>query len=209
MRTVAAIGDAGGRAFAEPLDLRDQASVENAVAAAAAAFDGLDVLVNNAGVPSPGKAAIDVSRAEWEANIAFNLSGTFFMTTAFGRYLIGRRRAGCVVSLASTHGAVGFAGTAGYGISRAGISHMTRILAVEWAPQNVRVNAIAPGTTVMESRRPMLQDPERYATTLNRIPLRRFGDPAEMAGEIRYLVSPLASYITGQTLLLDGGLTAY
>jgi NAD(P)-dependent dehydrogenase (short-subunit alcohol dehydrogenase family) len=208
-RTVAAIGEAGGRALPLSLDLRDQASVEKAVADTVAAFGGLDVLVNNAGVPSPGKPAIEVSRAEWENNIGINLTGTFFMSTAVGRYLINARRPGCVVSLASTHGTVGFAGTSAYGIAKAGISHMTRILAIEWAPHNIRVNAIAPGTTLTESRRPMLQDAERHAQMLNRIPLGRFGDPAEMAGAIRYLVSPLASYITGQILLLDGGLTAY
>jgi len=86
---------------------------------------------------------------------------------------------------------------------------MTRILAVEWAPHNIRVVAIAPGTTLTESRRPMLQDPDRHAAMLGRIPLRRFGNAEEMAGAIRYLVSPQASYITGQILLLDGGLTAY
>jgi NAD(P)-dependent dehydrogenase (short-subunit alcohol dehydrogenase family) len=208
-RTVAAIGEAGGRALPLALDLRDQASEEQAVADAAAAFGGLDVLVNNAGVPSPGKPAVEVTRAEWEANIGVNLTGTFFMSTAFGRYLIGAGRPGCVVSLASTHGTVGFAGTAAYGVAKAGISHMTRILAIEWAPHHIRVNAIAPGTTLTESRLPMLQDAERHARMLNRIPLGRFGEPAEMAGAIRYLVSPLASYITGQILLLDGGLTAY
>ena len=207
--TVAAIEQAGSKALALSLDLRDQASVEKAVAAAGAAFPGLDVLVNNAGVPSPGKPAIDVTRAEWEANIGVNLTGAFFMSTAFGRYLLEARRPGCIVSLASTHGTVGFAGTSAYGVAKAGISHMTRILAIEWAPYNIRVNAIAPGTTMTESRRPMLQDPERHARMLARIPLGRFGEAAEMAGAIRYLVSPIASYITGQILLLDGGLTAY
>lgn len=207
-RTVAAIGEAGGRALPLALDLRDQRSVDQAVAEAASAFGGLDVLVNNAGVPSLGKPAVEVSRAEWENNIGVNLSGTFFMSTTFGRYLIGAGRPGCVISLSSTHGTVGYAGASAYGIAKAGISHMTRMLAIEWAPHNIRVNAIAPGTTLTESRRPILQDAERHARMLNRIPLGRFGDPAEMAGAIRYLVSPLASYITGQILLLDGGLTA-
>lgn len=208
-RTVAAIGEAGRCALPLLLDLRDQASVERAVADAATAFGGLDVLVNNAGVPSPGKPAVEVTRAEWENNIGVNLTGTFFMSTAFGGHLIRGGRPGCVISLASTHGTVGFAGTSAYGVAKAGIGHMTRILAIEWAPHNIRVNAIAPGTTLTESRRPMLQDAERNARMLNRIPLGRFGDPTEMAGAIRYLVSPLASYITGQILLLDGGLTAY
>lgn len=207
--TVEAIKASGGQALPLALDIRDQASVEQSIADAVATFGGLDALVNNAGVPSPGKPAIEITRADWDGNIAVNLSGTFFMSTAFGRWAIGAGRTGCVVSLASTHGTVGYAGTSPYGIAKAGISHMTRILAIEWAPYKIRVNAIAPGTTLTESRRPMLQDPDRHARMLNRIPLGRFGEPEEMAAAIRYLVSPQASYITGQILLLDGGLTAY
>src|SRR6185312_2672029 len=97
--TVAAIEAAGSTALAVALDLRDQASVEHAVARAGTAFAGLDVLVNNAGVPSPGRPAIEVTRAVWEANIGVNLTGTFFMSTAFGRYLIDAKRPGCIVSL--------------------------------------------------------------------------------------------------------------
>ncbi|HEY1935307.1 MAG TPA: glucose 1-dehydrogenase [Acetobacteraceae bacterium] len=207
--TIAAIEEAGSRALPLALDLRDQASVEKSIADAVAAFGGLDLLVNNAGVPSPGKPAIDISRADWDNNIAVNLTGTFFMSTAYGRWAIGAGMQGCIISLASTHGTVGYAGTSPYGISKAGISHMTRILAIEWAPHKIRVNAIAPGTTMTESRRPILQDPERHARMLTRIPLGRFGEPEEMAAAIRYLASPQASYITGQILLLDGGLTAY
>ena len=208
-RTVADITAAGGKAAALALDLRVQASVERAIADAAAAFGGLDVLVNNAGVPSLGKPAVEITRAEWEGNIGINLTGTFFMSATMGRYLIGEKRPGCVISLASTHGVVGFAGASAYGIAKAGISHMTRMLAIEWAPHNIRVNAVAPGTTLTKSRAPSLENPARRELMVNRIPLRRLGAPEEMAGAIRYLASPLASYITGQTLLLDGGLTAY
>jgi NAD(P)-dependent dehydrogenase (short-subunit alcohol dehydrogenase family) len=206
--TVAAVAKAGARAHPVALDLRRQASVEAAFAEAARAFGGLDLLVNNAGVPL-SKAATEITREEWERVLAVNLTGTFFLTQQMGRHLIEAGRPGLVVSLASTHGTVGFPGAAAYGVSKAGISHMTRVLAIEWAPYGIRVNAIAPGTTETPSRAPMLTDPERRAVMLNRIPLRRFGTAAEMAGAIRYLASPEASYITGQVLLLDGGLTAY
>jgi NAD(P)-dependent dehydrogenase (short-subunit alcohol dehydrogenase family) len=208
-RTVADVTAAGGKAVALALDLRVQDSVEKAISDAAAAFGGLDVLVNNAGVPSLGKPAVEVMRAEWEGNIGINLTGTFFMSTAMGRYLIGANRPGSVISLASTHGMVGFAGASAYGIAKAGIIHMTRMLAIEWASHNIRVNAVAPGTTLTESRAPGLANPARRDVMVSRIPLHRLGAPEEMAGAIRYLASPLASYITGQTLLLDGGLTAY
>jgi len=208
-RTVADITAAGGKAVPLALDLRSQDSVERAINDAAAAFDGLDVLVNNAGVPSLGKPAVEVTRAEWEGNIGINFTGTFFMSTTMGRYLMSAKRPGSVISLASTHGFVGFAGASAYGIAKAGIIHMTRMLAIEWAPHEIRVNAVAPGTTMTESRAPSLANPARREVMINRIPLRRLGAPEEMAGAVRYLVSPLASYITGQTLLLDGGLTAY
>lgn len=208
-KTVAAVEAEGRRAIPIALDVRDQDSVDAAVAKAAAELPGLDVLVNNAGVPSPGKLAVELTRAQWDGILAVNLTGAFFMSATFGKVLIDAKRPGCVVSLASTHGTVGFAGASAYGIAKAGISHMTRMLAIEWASHNIRVNAIAPGTTATETRQSVLTDPERRERMLSRIPLGRFGEAEEMAGAIRYLVSPIASYITGQILLLDGGLTAY
>ncbi len=207
--TVAAIEAAGRKALPLVLDTRDQTSVNQTVATTVATLGGIDLLVNNAGVPSPGKPAIDITREDWERVLGVNLTGTFFMSTTVGRHMLDTKWQGCVVSLASTHGTVGFAGASAYGIAKAGISHMTRMLAIEWAPHGIRVNAIAPGTTETESRRPNLVDPERRGRMLTRIPLGRFGNAEEMAGAIRYLASPLASYITGQILLLDGGLTAY
>jgi len=207
-RTQALVAAAGGRAVPVALDVRAQDSVEAAFAAALAGLGRLDILVNNAGVPMT-RPAVEITRAEWEAALAVNLTGAFFMSQQMGRHLIGSGRPGSIVSLASTHGTVGFPNVVAYGVAKAGISHMTRVLAIEWAPHGIRVNAIAPGTTETPSRAPMLADPARRETMLNRIPLRRFGTPEEMAAAVCYLASPLASYITGQVLLLDGGLTAY
>ena len=208
-KTQAAIEATGRRCVALALDLRDQASIERTVADAAGQLDGLAVLVNNAGVPSPSRPAIEITREIWDAGIAVNLTGTFFMAREMGRYLIAAARPGTIISLASTHGVVGFQGTTPYGIAKAGVGHMSRILAVEWAPHNIRVNAVAPGTTPTESRAPSLADPKRRETMINRIPLKRLAEVAEVAGAIRYLASPQAAYITGQTLVVDGGLTAY
>jgi NAD(P)-dependent dehydrogenase (short-subunit alcohol dehydrogenase family) len=207
-RTVAGLRDIGVRAAAVALDVRSQDSVEAAFTDAVRALGPLDLLVNNAGVPMT-RSATEITREEWDTALAINLTGTFFMCQQIGRHLIADGRPGAIVSLASTHGTVGFANVVAYGVAKAGISHMTRILAIEWAPHGIRVNAIAPGTTETESRAPNLADPARRETMLNRIPLRRFGTAEEMAGTVRYLASPLASYITGQVLLLDGGLTAY
>jgi NAD(P)-dependent dehydrogenase (short-subunit alcohol dehydrogenase family) len=206
--TLGRIAATGRRAVPVALDVRVQDSVERAFATAVAALGPLDVLVNNAGVPNLGKPAVDVTRAEWDNVIAVNLTGTFFMAQAMGRHLIGAGRPGVIVSLASTHGIVGFANTSAYGITKAGISHMTRMLAIEWAGHGIRVNAVAPGTTETPSRAPRLADPVHRARMLGRIPAGRFGTAEEMAAAVRYLASPQASYITGHTLVLDGGLTA-
>ncbi|HEX2150786.1 MAG TPA: SDR family oxidoreductase, partial [Stellaceae bacterium] len=207
-RTVTGLRDLGARAAAIALELRSQDSVEAAFAEAVRVLGPLDLLVNNAGVPMT-RPATEITRAEWDIALAVNLTGTFFMSQQMGRHLIGEGRPGAIVSLASTHGTVGFPNVVAYGVAKAGISHMTRILAIEWAPHGIRVNAVAPGTTETESRAPNLADPARRELMLNRIPLRRFGNAEEIAGAVRYLASPLASYITGQVLLLDGGLTAY
>ena len=205
--TVAAITGAGAAALAIALDLREQAGVEAALAAVLARFGRIDVLVNNAGAPLL-KAAVDITRAEWEQAIAVNLTGAFFLSQAVGRHWIETSRPGAIVSLSSTHGTVGFAGIAGYGVAKAGISHMTRILAIEWAAHGIRVNAVAPGTTETESRAQILADPVRRRTMIERIPLQRFARAEEAAEAIRWLASPASGYVTGQVMLIDGGMTA-
>ena len=210
--TAAAVVAEGGAALPLVLDLRAQASVEAALAATLARFGRIDVLVNNAGVPLV-RPATEITRAEWDQAIAVNLTGAFFMCQAVGRHWIETARpgtgSGAIVSLSSTHGTVGFAGVAGYGIAKAGISHMTRILAIEWAAHGIRVNAVAPGTTETESRAKILADPIRRHTMTERIPLKRFARAEEIAEAIRWLASPASAYVTGQVMLVDGGLTAY
>jgi NAD(P)-dependent dehydrogenase (short-subunit alcohol dehydrogenase family) len=206
--TLARIAKTGRRGVPIALDVRTQDSIDAAFAAAVEALGPLDALVNNAGVPNLAKPVAEITRAEWDQVIAVNLTGTFFMAQAMGRHLLGAGRPGAIVSLASTHGLVGFANTSAYGITKAGISHMTRMLAIEWAGRGIRVNAVAPGTTETPSRAPRLADPAHRARMLGRIPVGRFGTAEEMAAAVRYLVSPQASYITGHTLVLDGGLTA-
>ncbi len=206
--TVAATEAEGARALAVALDVTSQASVEAAFARAAGEFGRVDVLVNNAGVPL-SKSALETTREEWERVLAVNLTGAFFMCQQMGRHLVEAKRPGCIVNLASTFSFIATPNFTAYSVAKAGVAHLTKMLAIEWAGHNIRVNAIAPGSTETPTRVPVLGDPARREFFLNRIPLRRFGRPDEMAAAVRYLASEEASYITGQTLLLDGGLTSY
>ncbi len=206
--TVKAITAAGARAFPVALDVRSLPSIERAMAEVLAAFGHLDVLVNNAGVPLT-QAAVDVTEAEWDEVMGVNLKGAFFLTQQMGRHLIGAGRPGAIVSIASTHGVIGLAGRSTYGISKAGISQMTRMLAIEWAQHGIRVNAVAPGTVETRSRAAFFAaNPERRQMLMSRVPLGRFGTAEEMASLVAYLAGPQAAFITGQTILVDGGLTA-
>lgn len=199
---------AGAQVTQIALDLRSLASVEAAVAKVFKAFGRLDVLVNNAGV-TLRKAALEVTADEWEEVMQTNLRGTFFLCQKVGGRLIGQGAPGCIINVASTHGVVAFPNRSIYGISKAALIHMTRMLALEWAGHGIRVNAIAPGTVDTPSRAEALADPEVRKAMLDRIPLHRFATAREVAGAVCFLASPKAAYMTGQTLLLDGGLTAY
>ena len=199
----------GVQAIGRALDLRHADRLIDWVTDLGHECPGLSVLVNNAGRPSLSKPATQTRVDEWDATLEVNLRGTFFLTTALGQWWIDRKRTGAVISLSSTHGSVGLAGASVYGISKAGISQMTRMLAIEWAQHGIRVNAIAPGTTLTETRAPRLSQPAVGKAMLERIPLGRFGQAEEMGQAVAYLASPHASFITGQILHLDGGLTAY
>jgi len=207
--TLGKIKSHGVRALPIALDVRDQASVEKSFQQVIGAFGKLDLLVNNAGVLLR-KPVIDMTREEWNTVMDVNLTGTFFMSQQMGRHLIATKRKGGIISIASTHGIVGIGGISAYGISKAGISQMTRMLAIEWAEHGIRVNAIAPGTTETPTRKKSLgADPARRQMMIERIPFKRFCTEADVAGLASYLASAAADYVTGQTILVDGGLTAY
>ena len=205
---VEGIRSAGARAITIGLDVREQASIERALAEAVSACGRLDVLVNNAGVPLT-RPALEVTPEEWQTVLDVNLRGTFFMSQQMGRHLVKTGRPGVIVSIASTHGLVALAGRSAYGIAKAAVMHMTRMLAIEWADHGIRVNAVAPGRVDTPSRAGSLAKPGYRDAALGRIPLKRFGTADEVAGAVSYLASPAAAYITGQTIVLDGGLTAY
>jgi NAD(P)-dependent dehydrogenase (short-subunit alcohol dehydrogenase family) len=199
---------AGRKVVSIALDLRRQDSIKAAFERAAQELGGLDLLVNNAG-RALVRPAVEVSDAEWDDVIDTNLKGAFFLSQLFGRHCIANKRPGAIVSVASTHGMIGIPDRSVYGISKAGLIQMTRMLAIEWAGKNIRVNAVAPTTVLTESRQQMLSDPKLRADMLSRIPTGRFATPEEVAAAVVYLASPGAASVTGHTLMVDGGLTAY
>jgi NAD(P)-dependent dehydrogenase (short-subunit alcohol dehydrogenase family) len=199
----------GVDALAVVLDLRSQSSIERAMAAVVDAFGRADVLINNAaGIPFR-KAAVELTRMEWEEVMGINVAGTYFMTQQMGKHLIDARRPGCIVNIASTHGIIGVPQVSHYCVSKAAIIHMTKVLALEWAPHRIRVNAIAPAAVETPSRAKALSNPQRREPMLAQVPLGRFCTADEVAAAVRYLVADDAAYVTGQTLVLDGGLTAH
>jgi NAD(P)-dependent dehydrogenase (short-subunit alcohol dehydrogenase family) len=206
--TVTALDAFGGRVLPLILDLGSRTSIERAVHEIVGAFGGLDLLVNNAGTNLRARA-IDVTTAQWDEMITVNVTGAFQLTQQVGRHLIEERCPGAVVTIASTHALVGAPERSTYGIVKAAQVQMTRMLAVEWAEHGIRVNAIAPGRmeTASPSRAAKGSDPKYMAAMLDRIPLHRLCTPEEVAAAVVYLASAQAASITGQVLVLDGGLT--
>ena len=209
-KTVDALKPAGCRVLPLALDLNAQASIEQVFASVVAAFGRVDVLVNNA-ASNIRRKAVDVTPEEWHAHIGVNLTGTFFMTQQMGRHLIGAKRPGCIISISSTHAVIGAAERSVYGVGKAGVVHMARMLAIEWAEYGIRVNTVAPGRldTESPSRASTSSDPKYMQAMIDKIPLHRLCTVEDVAGAVSYLASDAASYITGQTLMLDGGLTSY
>ena len=204
-----AIADMDGsrqRSLALQVDVTDTTSVDRMVDAIAERFGRLDVLVNNAGYAEPSSSHT-VTDEDWARMLDVHLTGTFRCSRAAFE-LLSRADAPAIVNIASIAAVVGIPMRASYSAAKAGIEGLTRVLAVEWARQRIRVNAVAPGyvlTPLIERRI------ESGTNTMNRmtarVPLGRLGAPEEIAAVVNFLASKEASYITGQTLVVDGGQT--
>ncbi len=207
--TIAAVESLGARAAAVALDLRVPTSIDAAVAEVVRALGRIEVLVNNAGA-NLRALAVDVTREQWDDVIGTNLTGTFFLTQRVGQHLIAGGRPGSIVNIASTHALIGAPERSTYGISKAALVQMTRMLAIEWAGHGIRVNAVAPGRldTPSPSRAGTGADVGYMKAMLQRIPLHRLATVEEVAAAVAYFAGPQAASITGQVLALDGGLTA-
>jgi NAD(P)-dependent dehydrogenase (short-subunit alcohol dehydrogenase family) len=180
-----------------------QASVDKAVSE----FGRIDILVNNVGL-GPENLAENVREDDFDLTVAVNLKATFFTSQAVGRVMI-RQQFGRIINLSSQAGFVALPGESIYCMTKAGVSHLTKCLAVEWGRYGITVNAVAPTFIATPGTEPYLSDPANRAEVVERIAgLHRVGEPVEVAGAVVFLASPAASLITGETILIDGGWTA-
>jgi gluconate 5-dehydrogenase len=195
----------GRRVAAVELDLRDQASIEAAVASVIGQLGQIDVLVNNAGC-NIRKRGVDVTWEDWNTVLDTNLRGTFFVGQAVAKHMI-ERRSGRIVNIGSVTSVAGYAGLGPYGASRGGVKQLTMSLAHDWGEYGITVNCLAPGWFKTQQNRVMYEDTDWVEYLCERIPLGRPGAPGDLDGALLLLASDAGRYITGQTLLVDGGIS--
>ncbi|MBU4556751.1 MAG: 3-oxoacyl-[acyl-carrier-protein] reductase [Actinobacteria bacterium] len=200
---VAAIVALGGSAVALQADVSDPAACTALVESTIAKLGGLDIVVNNAGIARDG-LVVRMSDDDWSAVIDTNLSGVFSIVRAAARPLM-KQRSGSIINITSVVGLVGNAGQANYAAAKAGVIGLTKSLARELAPRNVRVNAIAPGFIGTDMTAD-LSDAIKEAAK-SQIAMREFGEPDDVAAAVAFFASDDARYVTGQTLAVDGGMT--
>jgi NAD(P)-dependent dehydrogenase (short-subunit alcohol dehydrogenase family) len=187
------------------LDVRDQHSIASMAQAAIAQAGQIHILVNNAGC-NVRKPAFDVTWDDWNLILDTNLRGSFFVAQAIARHMAGQRY-GRIINIGSVTSVFGYAGLAPYGASRGGIRQLTMSLADDWGPHGITVNCLAPGWFETAQNRVMYQDKEWVEYLKDRIPVKRPGEPHDLDGAIVFLASESSRYITGQTLLVDGGIS--
>jgi len=189
-------------------DVSKEEDVVRMVGEAAEGLGGLDILVNNAGIQI-SRPSHELSSADFDRVLAVNLRGSFMCAREAIRHYLADERGGSIVNVSSVHQLVPKPNYLGYSASKGGMQNLTRTLALEYAAQGIRVNAVGPGATVTPINRAWIDDPDKRAQVEAHIPMRRAGDAQEMAGVTCFLASDLAAYITGQTIFVDGGLTLF
>lgn len=197
----------GRKAVPLQMDMSKLDQISTAIEQAVADFGHLDILVNNAGI-APDNLAENVTEKDFDATLAINLKGTFFASQAAGRIMI-RQKYGRIINMSSQAGFAALPTESVYCMTKAGIAHLTKCLAVEWGKYNITVNAVAPTFIRTPGTKEYLAVPQNRADTIERIAaLHRIGEPMEVAGAVVFLASDAASLITGHTMLIDGGWTA-
>lgn len=195
----------GRRTLCLELDVRSKQSIENLAANAEAAFGQIHILVNNAGC-NVRKPALDVTWEDWNTVLDTNLRGAFFVSQAIARNMIAHGY-GRIVSIGSLTSVSGSAGLGPYGASRGGIRQLTMSLADDWGRHGITVNCLAPGWFCTEQNKVMYESREWVDYLVDRIPVKRPGEPHDLDGAVVFLASEASRYITGQTLLVDGGMS--
>ncbi len=197
----------GRRALPLQMDMTSPHQIRQAIDQAAQHFGRLDILVNNAGI-APANLAENYTEEDFDSTVAVNLKGTFFASQAAAKIMI-PQKGGCIINMSSQAAFAALPTESVYCMTKAGIVHLTKCLAVEWGKYNIMVNAVAPTFIYTPGTESELADPAFRQDVIERIAaLHRIGEPIEVAGAVVFLASPAASLITGHTLVIDGGWTA-
>lgn len=198
----------GGQALAVVVDVRDRGSVEDLFACAAGEFGRVDILAAIAGI-SPADRFLDLPDEHWDQTLAVNLTGVFLCGQVAARRMIAQGSGGRIINMSSTNGLVGEEEFAHYNASKFGVVGLTMTMAIELAPHRITVNAVCPGFIRTRMSEDLIAQPAFAAEYLKKIPLGRFGEPEDIAGAFVFLASDDSRYITGTTLVVDGGQLAF
>ena len=200
----AELAGTGARAEGFACNVARSGEVQAALVATVAAFGRVDVLINNAGIFRAAEF-LDIAEADWDAVIDVNLKGAFLVGQAIAREMV-KTGGGAIVNMSSVNGVTAIASIASYNASKGGIDQLTRVMALSLADRGIRVNAVAPGTIATElAQKAVLGSAEAAARIMSRTPLRRLGQPDEVAAVCAFLASDAASYMTGEIVYVDGG----
>jgi len=188
------------------MDVSEKKQIDSAVKAASDHFGKIDILVNNAGI-APANPIVEYTEEDFDRTVNVNLKGTYFTSQAVGKLMI-RQKFGRIINLSSQAGFIALPDESVYCMTKAGIAHLTKCFAAEWAEYNINVNAVAPTFIETPGTKKWLDDPEFKENVLSKILLNKVGKPKDVSSAVVYLASPAGNMITGTTLMIDGGWTA-
>ncbi len=204
--TVHEIKERGRKALGLKVDVSNTSDVDTMVSRTIKDFDQVDILVNNAGILKTNNAE-DFDQKDWDNVLQVNLTGQFLCAQAVGKQMI-KQKSGKIINISSIAGLAGYATSAPYSASKAGVISLTKTLAAEWGKHNIKVNSICPGVFATDMTEEYLKS-EEFKNRINRnVPLERYAEPEELIGTVIFLASAASEYVTGHSVVVDGGWTA-